>query len=158
MASGGIAEIEMGVSKKLEDMVSRGRSVSAYLNRVLVKKFTKAQMNRWETEGSSEGMGWHPLTPAYAAWKKRKFADAPGNGTKLMIASGKLSSGAQLRDASYFTKLVTDSEFVISMNLGAIPYAGYAGDDRPYMEFSDETLSEWKRGIRDYICKNQGAL
>ena len=158
MATGGISTIENGVKQNLEGMVQRGKSVSAYLSRVVWPKYQKAQNERWQTENSSQGDHWVPLNVQYARYKKKKFASYEGGGNKMMIATGKLSKGARGVDAGYFYKIISDSSFVIGMNLSSVPYAGYAGDARPYMEFSDDTLSDWKAGIRDYICKKQGAL
>lgn len=158
MDGASISEVESGVQDNLRAMISRGKSVSSYLNRVLVQKYQKAQDARWETEGASEGETWMPLDPAYAKYKRKKFASYQGAGGAMMIATGRLSSGARLKDASYGYKIVTDDSFTVGINLGALPYAKYPGVMRPYMEFSDATLADWKLGIRDYICKNKGGL
>lgn len=155
MAGASISQVESGVTKSLEEMIQRGKSVSAYLNRVLLRKFQKAQIERWKTENQSEKEKWQPLTPAYKTYKLKKFASYPGGGRSLMIATGRLASGAQARDAAYFYKIVSDSQFVIGINTSALPYSVYPGEMRPYMEFSDETLQDWKAGIRSYICKGE---
>jgi hypothetical protein len=73
-----------------------------------------------------------------------------------MIATGALAQGAEGRNSSYFYKVIDDRSFVIGINLGSLPYAKYPGRDRPFMAFADQTLKEWHKGIRDYICKGRG--
>lgn len=158
MANTGISEVENNVRDSLEGMISRGRSVSTYLNRVIFRKFQKEQNERWQTQNASQGESWNSLNPVYERYKKKKFASYEGGGSKMMIATGKLSQGARAVDPSYFYKLISDTQFIIGINTGTVAYAGYAGDARPFMSFSDDTLIEWKSGIRDYITKNQGGL
>jgi hypothetical protein len=146
------------ITQSLNEMVSRGRSVSSYLNRVLVKKFQQHQLDRWASEGASEGEQWESINREYAKRKIKKFAGFPGGGTRMMVATGHLSSGAQMKDNAYFFKIVTDTSFQVNINTSALAYAPFAALARPYMEFSDDTISDWKKGIRDYICKNGGGL
>lgn len=156
MAYAGISTLEDGIQQRLRGMLSRTDTIQSYLNRNLLRQFQQAQMKRWMTENDSEGGKWKPLTPKYAKYKRRKFSSAPGGGNALMVATGRLASGAQARDSSYFYKIVTNSSFTLGINLSALPYAAYPGRTRPYMQFSKETLRQFKQGILDYLAHGEG--
>lgn len=149
----GIEEVENKIRKRLDEMVARGRSVSAYLNTVVLDEFKEAQNIRWQTEGASEGMKWPSLNPLYARRKKKRFSAFPGGGNAMMVATARLSSGAMGKDSSYYYKAVTDKSFVFGINLGELPYAKYPGQRRPFMAFSEATLKKWHRGITQYIAR-----
>lgn len=152
--STGIKQVENGITKALDAMISRTKTVSSYLNRNLFRQYQKAQIERWQTEGASQGQSWQPLLPSYQKYKRKKFAAYPGGGNTLMVATGRLSSGAMGRDSAYFYKLVTDEKFEIGINISALPYAPYPGVMRPYMKFTEDTLDEWRKGIMDYVARN----
>lgn len=156
MVSASFQSVEDGITRSLQAMVERGRSVSAYLNRAVFREFQEAQIQRFETQGSSEGMAWPALNEKYAKWKRKKYASYPGGGNVMMIRTGTLASGAEGRDSGYFYKAVDDTSITIGINVSALPYAKYAGNARPFMSFSDQTLIEWHQGIRDYITKGVG--
>lgn len=140
-----------GVQRNLQAMVQRGKSVSSFLQRVIFPFYQQAQINRWQSEGSSEGLAWEPLNPVYAKRKAKIFAAYPGAGRALMVATGKLAKGVQAQDSSLYYKLISDESMTISVNLGAIPYAPYPGVMRPYMTFSDDTTQSWKDMITKYL-------
>lgn len=156
MASASFETTKNGVQMGLEGIIRRGKSVSAYLNRVLFPLYQQAQINRWQSQNSSQTGQWAELKPSYVKIKAKKFASYPGAGQAIMVATGKLAAGAQARDTALYYKLITDQSFTISVNRGAIPYAQYPGVMRPYMSFNEDTILTWKAGIRDYICKGKG--
>lgn len=148
-------QVENRIAESLDAMVSRGRSVASYLNRVLYEKYKKAQIRRWETRNSSEGGTWKALTKPYAERKKKMFAAYPGAGNRLMVATGRLAAAATGEDTGGIYKIVTNSGIEIGINLSSLPYAKYPGALRPFMEFADETVDKWKRGIRAYIARGK---
>lgn len=150
----GIKKTDDGVSKYLNGLIDRSKTLSSYLNRNLFRQYQKAQLLRFQTEGASENLAWAPLQQAYQQYKRKKFASSPGGGNATMIATGRLMQGATGQDSNYFYKLVTDEKFEIGMNTSALPYSPYPGVMRPYMRFSEDTLTQWRQGIRDYITKN----
>lgn len=114
------------ITKKLEGMLTKSRSMQSFLTRVIYPMYQNMQMQRWQTEGGSEGMKWQPLSSLYAARKliiygggpKYKWVGGhgegmpwasagswptyPGSGTKMLIGKGRLASaviGAKARDA-----------------------------------------------------------
>jgi len=149
----GLTQTKAGIEQRLKDMISRGRSVSAYLNRNLLQQFKDAQNERWQTENSSQGDQWEALDPLYARQKKKRFASFPGSGNVMMVATGRLSQGAMGENSEYYYKVVTDRSFIFGINLGSLPYAKYPGMKRPFMSFSQDTVTEWKEGIKAYIVR-----
>lgn len=155
MPTANLRQVQNGIERRLKDMVNRTHSVSSYLNRTLFRKYQEAQVERWKTENSSQGSQWPSLSPEYLK-RKRKIAlkeGYRGGGNAMMVLTGKLYSGAAAIDDSYYNKVVTNTKFVIALNTGSIPYAGYAGNRRPYMKFSPAAIREWKKGIRDFITR-----
>lgn len=152
----GFYQTESGIEQRLKGMLDRSNSISSYLNRNLFRQYQKAQIDRWKTENASEGDTWEPIDPTYAKYKRKKFASYPGGGNVTMVATGKLASAAQAENPAYYYKIVTNSKFVIGINTGALPYAQYPGEHRPYMSFSDDHIADMRKGISDYISKNGG--
>lgn len=149
--------VEDNITNNLKAMVNRANSVSSYLNRNLFRQYQKMQIKRFETENQSETGQWQPITPVYAA-RKRKNAKKhgwPGGGNVIMIASGKLKDGATAKDSALYTKMVTNTSFTISVNTATIPYAMYPGKQRPYMEFSSETEDYFMFGLTEFITEGK---
>lgn len=151
--SEGLHQVSNGIEKRLTEMVRRGRSVSSYLDRVVWPAYQQAQIVRWQTENTSEGAQWDPLSQPYGTRKKIKYASYPGSGNALMVATGNLAKGAQGEDQTYFGRLIDDHKITVGINLAAIPYASYPGVRRPFMSFSDATIKGWTDGVASYIMK-----
>lgn len=149
--STGISVTKDGIKQALNKMLKRSNQLAAYMQRVILPQYYRAQEQRWITENTSEGAAWHPILPSYAAWKRRKYASAPGSGQKLMVATSRLSFAATGRSPSDGYKLITDTAFVVGINDEAIPYAKHVAKERPIMEFSDATINKWKNQIYGYV-------
>lgn len=154
----GITSAENGIQRSLDAMINRANTVSSYLNNNFFKKFQKAQIERWKSENQSQGSTWKPVDPGYAKIKRKKWAAYPGGGTVLMIAKGNLADAAQGRNSANYYKVVTNTSFTFGINLANLPYAKYPGVLRPFMQFSDDTINEWQKNIRDFITRNAGGL
>jgi hypothetical protein len=146
--------VESKITFKLEGMISRGRNVSAYLNRVLMQKFKNAQQERFQTSNASQQGVWEPLNPTYL---KRRMKKWPGSGDAILVRTGKLARGAQALDPSYFYKVVNDDQFIVGINRSAVPYSIYPGRRRPFMSFTAQTLNDWHDGIKNYVFRGEAA-
>jgi hypothetical protein len=151
MANISFLKKQTGVTDNLKAMVGRAKDVRSYLDTVVVRQYQKAQLARWQTEGASEGMPWAPLTLPYAKYKAKKHAGDPGDGKVLMIATGKLSEAATLASMDAVLKVVTSTGITIGIDSGVLAYARYAGNMRPFMQFSDQTISDMRAGLKNYI-------
>ena len=146
---------EDGITKALNGMMNRVSTIEGYLDRNLWRQYQKAQIERFQSQSASEGNRWSELKPEYAKRKKRIYASYEGGGNVVMIATGKLAKGAEGEDSSYFYREVSSRGMKVYMNTGSVPYAAYAAEARPYMSFSQATLEEMRRGIRDFIKKGK---
>jgi hypothetical protein len=149
---------------KVDEYITRPNSMKQFAETVLVPAYIEAQKKRWITENSSEGARWKPLNKDYAAYKKKRFADFSGSGTKMMIATGSLYK-AVIGEGSGFQKVVTNKKLTISINPANVAnaasramgrkvsenYAIEANLERPYMRFGDKTIEVFKKSIRNYI-------
>lgn len=127
--------------------------MSSYLNRYLYPKYQQVQIDRWKTENQSQTGQWKALTSKYKKQKAKKFAAYPGAGQALMIATGRLASAAQGRNNGL--KIVTDRSITVGVDGGALSYAKYPGAVRPYMEFSENQITEWVDGIARFVMTGE---
>lgn len=151
----GITLVKAGIQDELMAIVSRGRSISTFLDRVIWPKYQQAQIERWQSENSTQGATWKALEPNYAKRKLTKFAAYPGSGNAMMVATSRLSQGAQGRDGAYFGRLVEETGLTVAINTSELPYAAYAGKVRPFMAFSHEQVGEWTAAVAQYIMKGK---
>lgn len=149
----GFTQTKNGIEASLQATINRLKKVSAYADRVIWPKYQKEQIQRWQSENSSQGETWEPLSPVYKKQKKKRFAAYPGAGNALMIATGRLAQGAQGQNPAYFNKLITDKQFVVAVNTGALPYAKYPGVKRPFMVFNQDTVNSWTKGLASYLMR-----
>jgi hypothetical protein len=150
-----VSKVKDGITLNLEAIVTRGRSPGSYAQRVILPLFKQAQLDRWESENSSQGEQWVPLNPHYAKRKRLKFASYPGAGSKLMIATDTLRQAAT--GGTGFLKLITDDYIILGVDTGAVPYAAYPAATRPIMKFSDEQEQEWVDGVARYIMTGRAS-
>lgn len=138
-----------GIGDLLKGMLSRAGLVRGWLNREAYPRVIKVQQMRWMTEGGSEGDGWAPLEPKYAKYKLRKFADYPGGGRKMLIATNRLANGVMAVNLSDHYKLVTET----SLETGTtIPYAKYVDAKRNFTTLSQETIDTLVASLQDYLA------
>lgn len=142
-----------GITAEIRAMIQRGRSPSSYMQRITYPKYINAQIQRWQSENTTQGPKWEALSPAYAKRKKRKFATYPGAGNVLMVATGRLADASQGRKNAL--KMITDRQMRVGVDVGALPYAVYPGLIRPFMEFSDATIQKWVDGIARYVMTGE---
>ena len=148
---------DTNIEDRLKGMLTRAGLLASFMQRVTLQDYIDAQKRRFETKNSSEGATWKSLNEQYAERKARDFADAPGGGKEIMIRTGNLYFNAIGR-GSGFRKEITNSKFIVGIDpAGALDpktgkeYVQYAAEVRPFMEFSELTLSKWRKKIADYV-------
>lgn len=135
-------------------MINRAKDPRAFLNTVILNMYANAQLQRWQSENSSETGQWTQLNQKYAKYKKKRFASFPGAGNALMIATGKLSMAASLRGPGY-KKLVSVNSLEVSIDDTVIPYAKYAAVKRPIMQFGGATIESMKTVLGKYLMTGE---
>ncbi len=148
-----IVKIAGGVTEGLEGMIKRANLIPAYLDRVVYREYQKAQRTRWMTENNHDdftGGQWAPLDPAYKAWKKKRYADSPGGGSKTLIRTGRLYS-AVIGPSTDHRKIVTNDSLTVSHS---VEYGRFVTATRPFDTWSDKFYRRIYSGLVDYVAKN----
>ncbi len=149
-----LTKMSSSIENALDGMVKRANLVPGYLDRVVYAQYQNAQRERWATENSSPnftGGIWDRLSPSYAQSKLRKYAAAPGGGSKIMIASGALQQSV-IGPGPGHNKIVNDRS--IRIYVSGIDYAEYADEARPFSTWSDIFYRGVYGGLKDYLIKN----
>lgn len=138
-----------GISSYLKGMLSRANLVQGWLNRVAYPRLIKIQRERWQSEGANEGTKWTPLkSDRYKRYKLTKFADYPGGGRHLLVATSRLVDSMTGDNQNDHWKLVTNR----SLEVGSlVPYAPYVNDARNIVVLSDETIEELETELELYL-------
>lgn len=137
-----------GIADHLNGMAERSKRLTGWLNRVAYPELLKVQRVRWQTEGSSEGDKWVALEPNYKRSKLKKFADYPGGGTKMLVATSRLVGSMTGDNKADHWKLVKGNQLTMG---SIVPYAGYVDESRNITALSDDTVSRLARMARAYI-------
>lgn len=137
-----------GIGNTLRGMLDRGNLVRGWLNRYAYPAIIAVQRQRWMSEGASEGAGWAPLNPTYARYKLRKFADFPGGGRKMLIATGKLVDGMTGDNMADHYKLVTTTKLEVGT---LVSYAKYVNEKRNIVDLSEATIEKLSKSLNDYL-------
>lgn len=139
------------ITKRLDAMISRERAVKGYLARNVYRQYQKAQLERWKTEGKSEGVSWSTLNERYRAAKLSRFAAYPGGGRKMLIARDRLRPSI-VGPHTEHRLLVTERSIRIAT---VTPYASYVNEARNFSVFRRERIREWTNGVRDYVTRGR---
>jgi hypothetical protein len=145
----GMKQVLSGIEDNLNGMLDRSKRMQAYMNRVVYKQYQNAQRSRWMSEGNSEGDPWKALNPKYKERKKIIFAAYEGQGTKMLIATGRLFKSVIGPGADH-KKIVTDKSIEVAWST---PYAVYVDEVRPFTEFGDKTMGEIYDGLAKFIME-----
>lgn len=143
-----------GISDALNGMLSRAQTIQTFLRRVIYPQYTRAQERRWMTENMEDGARWAPVNALYARRKRSRYASYPGAGEKLMVATGRLSFAAVGRGAGAY-RMITNDKFVVGIDDTVVPYAKWAAETRPVMEFSDDRVRSWTKQVSEYIRRGK---
>lgn len=142
-------KVESGITDRLEFMSKRSNAMQGFLNTVVYKEYQNAQRKRWITENSSEGNGWKAISSEYAAIKRKKWASAPGGGTKLLIASGRLYQSV-IGPSNDHRKITTNTSISI---FSTVPYADYVNQERDFTNFGPEFKQRIMDKLQAYMFK-----
>ena len=141
-----LKKLEDKVSESLKSLMARGKSGKAFIQAYAYPKYLEHQMLRWASQNWGS---WPALNPKYAEYKKRKFANYPGQGERMMIATGKLYQSVIGENKKYHVRIITENELIVGINLGGkneLEYARFANELRPFMDFK---TSQDKSFIKD---------
>jgi hypothetical protein len=171
-----IKSVRSGVSKWIVECTERVNLIDGYLNRVVKQDYINAQIERFQTENAGtdfDGGRWTSLDSKYSKYKRKRFEDYPGGGTKLLIGKSNLMQSLLLSD-QYFPSpkpkkiragisglrsrgenaagslAVVDAASIHIYTL--VPYAKYVDEKRTFTSWS---LLFWDRintGILNYLA------
>lgn len=139
-----------GISEYFNKMIDRTKLVRGWLNRVAYPTIIQAQRMRWVSEGASEGASWVPLNPSYAMRKLRRYANYPGAGRKLLIATGRLVGGVTGDNPNDHYKLVKDTSLEVGTTIN---YAEYVNEVRNFTDLGDATTQHLAEQLSEYILR-----
>jgi len=139
-----------GISEHLKKMIERSNLVAGWLNRVAYPKILEVQRMRWASEGNSEGSGWRQLKANYKTYKLKKYADYPGSGTKLLIATNRLVDSMTGKSKAEHWKLVQKNKLEVG---SFVPYAAFVDKERDITSLSKDTVDSIAEGLGDYLTK-----
>jgi hypothetical protein len=142
------------LEKYHRNLLNRSNTLQAFFNRNIFAMYQKYQLARFESENSTETGQWTALNRKYAEYKKTKFADFPGKGTKMMIARGNLMLAAT--GQSGYTKVATNHGLTVALQENYIGGAKYATERRPVMKFSDEHVRQMRDAISKFMAFGVG--
>jgi hypothetical protein len=141
--------VEDGISDWAKRVLNRsqGSGIRAWLNRYAYPEILNVQLQRWQTEGASEGVQWESLNPDYARSKLKRFANYPGGGRKMLIATGRLYESMTGRSTES-RKLVEENRITLA---STVPYGGYVDDKRDITTLRDDTVERFADELLKYL-------
>ena len=138
-----------------ESLLSRERAVQSFIVRVLYPYYKKLQIERWKSENSSQGENWRPISKKWIDIKtKDKQKDPSGfpGGSAILIHSSTLFKSVTGLDQTYHRAEFTNTSMKIATTLD---YAKWVAQDRPFMNFSDDSIDEMKKKFTDWWIKGK---
>jgi len=149
-----MSKLSNDISRRLDGMTVRSQAgLQAYLARNVYKQYQKAQMKRWQTQGSSGTGQWAELSEAYAATKRVKFASYPGHGVTLLVATNRLQKSV-IGTSGEHRLMVAERSIRIAT---VVPYAEYVNDARQFEKLGEKTTREILNGIKRFLAKGAAA-
>lgn len=165
-----LEEHSTGIQDSLNEMLTRGKSVESFLNRVTFGQFKEAQIARFQSNNETEGTPWDVLTTKYQTWKEKQAAggvmqsrmsrnakkvismarEVKGGGKIIMVLTGTLAAAAT-GESGALLKLATENSLKVYIDETLIPYAAYPGLKRPYMSFSESTEERFMSSITAWL-------
>lgn len=157
--------------KKWKARVGEPRAkIRGFFVRELYPFYQEKQMQRWETEGKSEGGDYaFPASSPYWAKKKRelkqKYGDKFPGGDKRLTFTGNLASSVigNLPSAqfgvlgrTYHRRSITDRKLTVATTIpyGAKVVEYMRGKGRKsFMDFGDKTRNEMRNKIANFLRK-----
>lgn len=158
-----MTEITNDMKVTLQKMTDRSNQAAAFA-RVVYPIYQQLQLDRFTSEGASEGFAWAKLSPMYSERKLKTFKSYPGSGRKLLIATSTLAGaiigkgdhpffGTDKHRAMFKSQSMEISVENSGTNEAGKPfnYASHVNQDRPFMKFSDASIQKMKDALTDFI-------
>lgn len=167
-----LSVVQNQVFDRLKSMVENPNFFSGWAERFAVPIYAQAQMDRWITEGGSQGDTWADLSSPYSQRKLRMFGGGVrlsgankgesypsyfGSGTKKLIASSRMlasvlppafRSGPDATHGEEYRQLTTDKSISFSTT---VPYAVFADEQRSFSTWSSEFKQDLARNFARYL-------
>lgn len=174
----GLKEVTNTIKKRIETTLSRAQDGRAWLDRVAYPKYQNAQVQRWQTQNTSQGSKWPDNKGWYKNWKLIGFGGGPqykkgppgrwvrsgtyptypGRGRFVMIATAKLVSSVIGQAQGSF---VNNPEGVAAHRkitgpqslevYTTVDYAAQVAVERPFMTFSDKFNNDLKASYAQWM-------
>lgn len=140
----------------LERMTQTAMFFEGWANRRLPRLYANAQRDRWMTEGASEGSKWRKLSTGYAVYKKKRFANYPGAGNAILIATSRLLASVLPPEerknerpfGEEFRKIIQNKKVIFKT---VNPYAGDVDTVRPFSIWTNRTLQNFIKDYKKYV-------
>lgn len=113
----------------------------------LADRFAEVERRQFDSEGKYGSGGWKPLSPAYAAWKARRYPGKP-----ILEREGDLRRSLTVRPfpVERFGRL--DAEFGSDVPYGAFHQRGSGRlPQRRPVELPTSTREEWAKLLQRYV-------
>lgn len=173
--SAGMSQLKNNVQERLMAILNRGKNMQAAGARIF-PLYQSLQTKRFQTENSSEGETWKPLTPKYAQYKIKRYGGGekrggkgswkswPGQGRKTLIGTSTLAgavigNGAPFEGTDKNVQIYKPYSLQISVNMSGVnaegknfDYAGYVAKERPFMQFSDASIQLMKAEMKKFLA------
>ena len=143
------------ISNAFDKFVERVESIDGFrqtfYHDVIYPIYQKAQVQRWDTEGESEGEGWDSISSTWIDRKKKlqakNNAAYPG-GDKIMVFTSDLFKSLTVIGEKWSRVLITPDAITVS---SGAPYAKYANDARTFSVWGDATKKDIKDAVKDFV-------
>lgn len=146
-----IKTIKSETKATLQGMINRPASLRSFFDRNIYPMYQNVQRERWMTENASEGARWKELNADYAKAKRTRFAQYPGRGTKMLIATNTLFQSV-VGPGEGFKKIIEDRRMRI---VTTVPYAKYVDEARTFTKFSRATTLRFRKALNQYIFRGK---
>ncbi len=175
----GLKEVTNTIKTRVEATLSKAQDGRAWLARVAYPRYQNAQVERWQTQNTSQGAKWPDNKGWYKNWKLIGFGGGPkykkgppgrwaragtyptypGRGRFVMIATAKLVSSVIGQSSS--GDFVNNSEGLSAHRriigpqslevFTTVDYAEKVAVDRPFMSFSDKFVDELRANYQNWM-------
>lgn len=169
----GMTRVKDDFETTMKQMLDKSRAPQAGFARIYAV-YQRLQTERFKSENASQGARWQSLNPEYAEYKKKRYGGGakrsggswktfPGNGNKMMVATGTLAGavigpGAPFQGTDKHRAMFTTNSMSVEVVEGGpnadgkpFEYASKANEVRPVMEFSEASLEEMKEELAKFV-------
>lgn len=162
----GLKELTNTIRTQVEQTLSRAENGRAWLARVAYPAYQNAQVERWQTQNTgrfSFGGRWLDNSSRYKNWKRKGYANYPGSGRFVMIATARLVSSVIGQAGGAFVNnqdgLAQHRRIIGPRSLEVfttVDYANKVAEKRPFMQFSEEFYRSLQGDYQTWITRGVG--